>query len=388
MKNIILIISTLLLFTSCNSIKRNQRFLAQGNYDQAIELSLRKLERDPQGKNSAIHISLLEQAFAQVVVEDKRRIAFLEQENNPSNSREIYYLYCDLDKRQLMLRPIQSVVKASLIFENYNTKIIRSKNNFANYLNTEGNRLLNTKNIFDAREAHTFFSDLKNLIPNYPNVDQNINNAHFYGTDFVFVSINNQSGQVIPFRLVQELLNFNTYGLDDFWTVYHNRRENDITYNYGIDLNFKSLQISPERIAEREFRREKTIKDGWEYVLDRNGNVVKDSLGNDVKVDKYITVAATINYTEQTKAVAVAGNVLYKDLVRNRVTNSHPLITEFWFENVFARFRGDERALTREDLQYIRNDFFPFPSNPQMILDAGTEIKLRLKSILSSNSFR
>ena len=62
--------------------------------------------------------------------------------------------------------------------------------------------------------------------------------------------------------------------------------------------------------------------------------------------------------------------------------------TEFIFENIFARFRGDERALTEEDLQFIKYDFFPFPSNQQMVLDAGQEIKERLKEILQNNKFR
>lgn len=388
MRTTITLLFLALLLGSCNSVKRNQKFLSQGNYDQVIDLAVKKLQKDPHGKNSDAHASFLEEAFTRVVEEDKRRISFLKQENRPSNTREIYYLYCDLGKRQELVRPLTSLVNLNIQFENYNDAIIASKKNFADYLFTEGAKYLNRNTILDAREAYAFFSDLKSLQPEYLGLDQKLNDAHFKGTDFVFVELNNHSGQIIPFRLEQELLDFNTYGLDDFWTKYHTRRENGIQYNFGIDLNFKEINISPERISETTYERKKTIKDGWEYVLDRYGNVVKDSLGNDIKVDKFITVTADVTYTEQTKAVQVGGDVVYIELDRNRIINRHPLGTEFIFENIFARYRGDERALTDEDLQFSRNDFFPFPSNPQMVLDAGTEIKERLKEILRNNHFR
>jgi hypothetical protein len=378
----------LLLLTGCNSVKRNQRFMAQGDYDQVIELAIKKLQKDKNGKNSEAHIYFLEEAFKRVVDEDLNRIDFLKKENNPANTREIYYLYCDLDKRQELIRPLLPLPDAHIKLVNYSDELIASKNNFANFLFAEGNRYLNRNQILDAREAYGYFTDLKNLRVNYQGVDEKLNESHFKGTDFVLVALKNRSGQIIPFRLEQELLDFNTYGLNDFWTEYHRQPENGIHYNYGIDLDFKEIAISPERIIERNYQREKVIKDGWEYLLDRNGNVVKDSLGNDVKVDKYITVRADVTYTEQLKSVLVGAEAVYQDLNRNQIIHKHPLGTEFVFENIFAHYRGDERALTPEDLEFAKNNFFPFPSNPQMVLDAGEEIKVRLKEILLNNQFR
>lgn len=377
-----------LLLTGCNSVKRNQRFLAQGDYDQVIELAVKKLQKDPNGKNSDAHAYFLEESFKRVVAEDFKRIEFLKKENNPAHTREIYYLYCDLDKRQELIRPLLPLPDAQISLVNYSDQLIASKRNFADYLFAEGNRYLFRNQILDAREAYGFFNDLKNLNSNYPGLDAKIEEAHFKGTDFVLVALNNRSGQIIPFRLEQELLDFNPYGLDDFWTEYHPQPENGIHYNFGIDLDFKDIIFTPERISEKTYQRKKIIKEGWEYLLDRNGNIVKDSLGNDVKVDKYITAIADVTYTEQTKMVRVVAEAVYRNLIRNQVIHKHPLGTEFVFENIFARYRGDERALTPEDLKYIRNNFFPFPSNPQMVLDAGEELKFRLKEILQNNRFR
>ncbi len=387
MRSTITLMLLLLLVTGCSSVKRNQKFLAQGDYEQVIDLAIRKLQKDPYGKNSAAHVTFLESAFQQAVDEDLRRLQFLKKENNPINSREIYYLYCDLDRRQEFVRPILAFRNLDIELVDYGHDLIQSKRAFADYLFDQGNAFLNRNNLFDAREAYGFFSDLKNLQSNYPGLDQKLEEAHFRGTRFVFVKLNNFSGQIIPFQLERDLLDFNTYGINDFWTEYHSKPAQGIQYDMGIDLNFRQIQVSPERIFEKEYQRSKVINDGWEYLRDRYGNIVKDSLGNAVKVDKNITVTANIRYTEQRKSVQVGAFAVYKDLARNQVINQYPINTEFIFENVFARYQGDKRALTEEDLEFIKYDFFPFPSGQQMVFDAGNDIKERLKEILRNHRY-
>ncbi|MEM7186713.1 MAG: hypothetical protein AAF466_08640 [Bacteroidota bacterium] len=394
MRATLLFTVAVLLLASCNSVKRNQKFLASGNYDEAIRLAVKKLSKDNTSKKSGDHVILLEDAYKKAVDRDKRRINFLTKDLTPGASREIFYLYRDLEGRQDLLRPILPYYSvplgrnAKIKIADYSDKMIAARNRFADDLYTEANSLLSNNTIPDARLAYERLEELRDVKSNYSNLNNLLQEARFQGTDFVKVEINNRSGHFIPGRLQLELLDFNTYGLDDFWTEYHVNRENGITYNFGITLDFEQILVSPERISEKEFRREKRIKDGWEYVYDRNGNVKKDSLGNDIKTDVYKIVTARVMYTTQTKQVAVGADVRYLDLIRNREINSHPLATEFIFENKFAKFRGDERALTEEDLDFLEFDFVPFPSNEQMVYDAGEEIKARLKTILSENSIR
>src|SRR5690606_14703899 len=107
----------------------------------------------------------------------------------------------------------------------------------------------NTKK--DYRSAFHILCELDEVQPNYRDVHQLREDAHFQGTDFVFVDINNHTGQIIPFRLEQDLLDFNTYGLDDFWTEYHSNRENGINYDLGIDLNSKLTKFPRNPIRKK-----------------------------------------------------------------------------------------------------------------------------------------
>ena len=78
------------------------------------------------------------------------------------------------------------------------------------------------------------------------------------------------------------------------------------------------------------------------------------------------------------------GTIIYKDLKSNQVVDSFNIDSGFVFENLFAEFRGDRRALTRNDLALLRNRLLPFPSNEQLVYDTGEDLKLTLKQIINS----
>ena len=208
--------------------------------------------------------------------------------------------------------------------------------------------------------------------------------AHQKGMDYVYVSIANQTHQVIPQRLETELLDFNTYSLNQFWTSYHSVTDESIDYDFAMQLQLKRINISPERINERQQLRERQVIDGWEYLLDNAGNVAKDSLGNDIKVDKIINVRARFVEVLQTKSAQVVADVIYTDLKQNQIIDNFTVDSGFVFENVFGRFRGDRRALNRDDTNLLRQRQVRFPSDEQMVFDTGEDLKLKLKDIISS----
>jgi hypothetical protein len=180
------------------------------------------------------------------------------------------------------------------------------------------------------------------------------------------------------------LIDFNTYGLDQFWTKYHNKEEDTNDYDFAMQLQLKRIRISPERINERQELREREIVDGWAYELDTNNNVAKDSLGNDIKIDKIINLRAQFFKVLQTKSAQVIADVVYTDLKQNLVIDAFTIDSGFQFENVFGRFKGDERALSKNDRSLLRQRQIQFPTNTQMVIDTGDDLKLKLKAIIGS----
>lgn len=393
MKQQLLLLVAFLILTSCSSVKRGQQALNEGDYTQAMGIAIEKLQKDKSKKGNQEHILILENAFRKNKEAVKKRIAFLDKEGNPASSREIYRLYKSLEQVQNQIAPLLPLTlhaknrTANFIFEDYSDALIASKNGYADYLYERSRDLMLKNEKLAYREAYNSLAELQRLFPNYRDTEKLIEETHFYGTDFVFVELRNETPFVIPKRLEQDLLDFNTYGLDDFWTEYHSTRSGDQQYDFAAKLNFREIIISPERVLEREIPLEAEVLETY-FKKDRKGEFVLDSLGNKIKVENYVTVKGTLFKTVQTKTLALQGKVDYFDMAKGQLVTSYPLGTEFIFENVFASFEGDERLLTKEDKLLLQNRFVPFPSNEQMLVDASQDIKGRLGPILKRHRFR
>ncbi len=394
MKQQLLLLFAFLILTSCSSVKRGQQALNRGNYNEAIAIAVEKLQKDKDKKGNQEHILILEEAFEKLNEARKQRIAFLEKDGNEANWREIYRLYKELDGVQKTIAPLLPLTlraenrTAEFRFTDYSDEIIASKNGYADFLYEECLSLMERNDKLAYRNAYSSLAELQRLFPNYKNTEQLLEETHYYGTDFVFVELKNETPFVIPKRLEQELLDFNTYGLDDFWTAYHGTRNHELDYDFAVNLNFREIIISPERLLEREIPLEAEVLESSYFKKDRKGEFVLDSLGNKIKVENYVTVKGTLFKTIQTKTLALQGKVDYRDLDKDQLMTSYPLGSEFIFENVFASFEGDERLLTKEDKLLLQNRFIPFPTNEQMLVDASEEIKSRLGPILKRHRFR
>ncbi|WP_274474440.1 hypothetical protein [Mangrovimonas aestuarii] len=390
MKRMLLLVALIVMAISCSSRKQMEKALNSGNYDHAISTALKKLATNKDKKSKEDFIVMLQAAYKKATNRDLNRINQLKQDGNPEFYKSIFEIYADLNARQEAIKPLLPLyVNGRMVkfeFNDYTSQIVQAKNEASNYLYNKGLELLNSNSKFDSREAYNTFNYIQRINPNYKDVKQLMQEAHFLGTNFVIVSVSNQTQQVIPKRLEQDLLNMNTYNLNDFWTAYHAQPSSDVDYDYSMELQLKNINISPEQIRERSYNREKEVVDGWEYLLDRNGNVVKDSLGNDIKIDKIVRVQCNIIEVSQFKSSQVKGRVIYQDLKSRQPLDNFPLASEFIFENIYASYQGDSRALTDEDRRLINGRPVPFPSNEQMVYDTGENLKLRLKQIIKSFS--
>lgn len=392
MKKLLLSLSIIALILSCGGTKSIEKELSSGNYDQAISNALNKLKTNKDKKRKVDYIFLLKDAFNKVVDRDLKTIDFLKKEANSSNYEKIYEMYTALDSRQESIKPILPLYangkEIKLSFSNYNKEIIDYKSLASNYIYNNAKKLLNTTNKSDSRKAYDDLDYLQKINPNYKDIIQLMEKAHFKGTDFVIVDMKNQTQQVIPKRLESELLNFNTYGLNNFWTIYHSTKDKSLNYDYAMSVNFRAIAVSPEHVKEREIIKEKQVIDGWKYALDNEGNVIKDSLGNKIKVDKFATVRCEYYESKQLKTSYVRGNVIFKNLRTNQNIDNFPIESEFVFEHIYATSRGDRRALDKGLISFLNNRQVNFPSNEQMIYDTGEDLKTRLKEIITGQRFR
>ncbi|MBB5268994.1 hypothetical protein [Algibacter amylolyticus] len=392
MKKLLLLSIVFLLLIACNTKKQVAIAVNSGNYDGAINTALEKLRKNKDKKRNYEYVIMLQDAYNKVVNRDLEAIEHLKKDANPETFKKIYELYIDLNARQNAIKPILPLTvngkDIPFSFNDYSDNIIDSKTQLADYIYEKGLNLLESENKQDIKQAHTELSYLERLSPNYENTKELITEAHQRGKDYILVSIHNDTQQVIPQRLEADLLNFETYGLNKFWSEYHANQIPNLNYDYAMNLNLKQIEIAPERINQREFLREKEVSDGWEYEKDRKGNVVKDSLGNDIKHEKVIKVSARLYETIQTKSSQIIAEVVYINNQSNQLVDTFTIDSGFVFEHVFAKYKGDKRALNNEDTKLLNNRRLPFPSNEQMVYDTGEDLKLQLKDIINAYTIR
>jgi hypothetical protein len=383
----------LFLLASCGS-KQTERMVNSGNYDAAIQTAVNNLRTNKNAKGKQDYVYLLEEAFAKAKERDLRNITTWYNDANAANLEKIFNTYVQLNNRQELIRPLLPLKllnegrDATFVFDDYSNDIIDSKNTLSNHLYSNSKNILTNASKIEARNVYDDLVYLNQINPGYKDVSKLINEAQFKGTDFVHVYTKNETNMVIPVRLQNDLLDFSTYGLNDKWTVYHSNRVKDVVYDFGIIVNFREINISPEQIREKEVTQEKQIKDGSQNLVDNNGNVVRDSLGNAVKVDKFITVKGTAYQFTQFKACQVTAKVDYIDFTTNQLTNTYPLASEFLFEHIYATFRGDRRAFDESFNSYFGQRAVPFPSNEQMVFDTGEDLKAKLKAIITRYRIR
>ena len=149
-------------------------------------------------------------------------------------------------------------------------------------------------------------------------------------------------------------------------------------------LNLRNIQVSPEQIREKEIIKEREVKDGEKLLLDDKGNPVIDKDGNKVKVDNMVKVRCQLYQFTQFKTAKVTGQVKYIDKITKQVLQTYPISSQFDFQHIYAKYKGDKRALEDNFLDLIQLQLVPFPTNEQMIYDCGQDLKQRLKNIIIS----
>ena len=392
-KKITSLLALFLILSACG-VRQTRDLITSGDYDAAIRNAVEGLRGNKNAKGKQDYIYLLEEAFAKAKERDLRDINGWFKDANPQNLEKIYNTYVQLNYRQEQIRPLLPLKllkegrEAIFPFDDYTDQIVSSKNALSKYLYDNSKALLVTKDKMTIRRAYDDLLFLESINPGFKDVAKLTDEAKFKGTDFVNVYTKNETNMVIPVRLENDLLDFSTYGLNDKWTVYHSNRQKGIDYDYGMIVNFRQINISPEQVKEKQFDKEKQVKDGVKNLLDAQGNVVKDSLGHNIKVDNMKTIRISIYEFSQIKSCQVTAKVDYINFKTNQLIETFPLASEFVFTNIYSTYKGDKRAC--EDTYYSNFDrrVVPFPSNEQMVFDTGNDLKAKLKDIIARNKFR
>lgn len=381
MKNYILYIFCLLLVASCATPKK---LYTRGSYDAAIVKLVKKLKKKP---NKQKNIDLLVKAYENANREDTENITFWKKEGRPDNWEKIYEAYDRLKRRQVLVKSLPQLVDQNtrrvikFEFVDYDQEIIKSKQKAAEYLYAKAVRSLDAGGRVNARMAFEDLSQVKSYYSNFKDVDKLLAQAAEQGKSYVTFRIENNTRVLLPPDFEQEVKKITLNDINRQWVEFDVNEVEGKKYDFEVVLNINVIDVSPERIKESRFVETREVEDGWEYELDRKGNVVKDSLGNDVKVTKFKVISCEVIESIQLKDATMRGKLEFYDRHSGQRIESIPVIADAHFENVALAAFGDLNALKPETAKRVRKGGpVPFPDDFGMLMLCADILKEEAKS--------
>jgi hypothetical protein len=273
-------------------------------------------------------------------------------------------------------------------YVDYDSEMIASKRKAADYFYTNGKSLLeNALQKEDYRDAYYQLVKASEYSGGqYENIDSMIYDAQMKGVSRVIVEVSNLSPLQLPPQVEEDLISFDTRGLGNEWVEYHFKHvDENINYDYAALVKLTSIMVSPDETKDVDEVFTKKVADGFEYVLDANGNVMKDTAGNDVKLQKFKEINCTLIETHQFKSVEIKGEVEILSLAPERLIQQEPFGAANQFEHFSARSIGDEGALTEEALRMTQQEKVPFPTDVDMVLLCTETIKPAIRNVIYAN---
>lgn len=381
MKRILYVIAVAITIISCAS---STTLLQQGNYDQAIEKSVKKLIKKP---SKAKEIDILGKAFELANQYDNDAIKTLKKTGQPDIWDRILTHLNNLRNRQNVVKRVPQRVLERINFNeiDYNEAIAVSRQNMATYFYALAEKLLHKGDKKSAREAFHGLYKIKQFFPHYKNIDEMMAEAEAKGTCHVLFEMQNSTDKVMPKGFEVELLNVTLKNLNKQWINFDTKERKNLFYDYTILLSLKNIEVSPELVKTKEYEESIEVEDGFQYVLDEKGNVKKDTNGMDIKIPKTKLLRCKVKETILSKSAIVRGTIDFYDNKSDQLIKTETITFQSDFHHSWASAFGELKALSPKTRRKLKNRRIPFPSDLQMIYNTNEDLKRVTKHIVARN---
>ena len=379
------LILSIILLISCSS---PEKLMQRGDYDAIVQKSIKNLIKNPNSEEDA---TMLDKAYKLANDRDLERVKYLKMEGNPNTWDEMLSLYSNLKNRQSSVRrvlPLQMGGQSiQYDFVDYDAEIVAAKRKAAEYFYTHGHKLMENKTKESYRQAYYELFKAKNYSgDSYHDLDQVISEAKYLGMSRVLVGLVNQTIINLPPEFIDGLATVNANELNSEWVEYYTRKlDKNIQYDYYIDIILQVIEVSPDLVQDKDLIEKKTIENGFEYVLDAKGNVMKDTSGNDIKIKKYKEIQCTLIESHQQKDCNIRGEIEFTSVNPQTLLKKQPIAAGTHFEHISARAIGDLNALSPEKKQLVALEPVPFPNDIRMIIDCTEALKKSINEAINYN---
>lgn len=350
-----LLLVPILWILSCRS---GEKLYNKGRYDEAVSTFVKKLKKKPA---TPIALQLLPQAYAHALQTHEGKVNSYLASNNELKWEHIRLEYAALQK---LYNTIHASPAALTVVtpKDYQSAITGAQENAAQVRYDRGVALLEQGDKASARRAVDEFQAAVSLVSNYRNAAGLKEEAFQRGlVNVVIREIDVRSPyyqfSADQFRdvLIRDLQSRNVNRFVRF-TDERIARTNKLVPDQFLELRFYDFVVGQTYVdrTEREVSKEvvvSTSRDTSGKVINRYGTV---------KAKLYINKATVISQ----------GLLDYRliDVASNQIVREDRLPGSYTWVNQFGFFKGDERALSKEDKSFMGGDDIPPPPPQELFM--------------------
>lgn len=332
------------------SCSTGKKALQKGNYSEAVFKSIERLRSNPDSKKAT---KALAEAYPLAV----QTLEFEIEEILASNDVVKYGIatekYKILNQMADEIRRSPAALKQFPNPKTYSSQLTATKEKAADEAYQNGRSLLEKGSMEEARNAYYAFKTCLEYNPNYKDARRLLDVAREQGTLKVVVEQLPVSGRYklsADFFYDQILGSMNNSRQNEFINFMSPKEaENYPQVDQILQMEFFDFQVG----ATKESQKEKE-------VFSKDSVKVGTATVNGQKVDVRNRVSAKL--TNYTREVSSGGVLQYKviDAYTNKVLEQKKIPGSFVWVDEWASFNGDERALTKEQLELCKKK----PSDP------------------------
>lgn len=374
-------LALVLLFPVFLMAQSPHKLVEQGRYDEAIEESVKRLEKGKGNKDELY--AALKHAYDFTNNGDLEKVKQLKASGKPDIWFDVFMAYFDMQKRYEIISPIEEQlvedhVKIRVV--DYSKDMEAARQNAAAYLYAHAVSLLKTGARPDAAKAYEELLLITKLYPEYQDVELQLRKAIGASAGVALLEYKNRSKASISPDFMADLESIVLTYHERQYLDYALKEEDGKVYPLLIKIFIEDIQVTPGTVNKKEYTTSHKNPESFETAYDNEDEKAKAK-----KHPDYNKCQITEIY--QVKTAKMSGKLEYIDNQSGRLLYSIPITARAIFENKTATASGDMFACPPEIYDILDKPKKKFPKNDEMINRVGKEFKMLLKEVIWNEAF-
>lgn len=346
--------------------------LQKGDYDASVSKAVNRLQNAPQNKEA---MQVLASAYELSLNQHLRNIEEAKLSSDVLRWENIIYDYQQLNQLSDEINSSPAALGVIRNPKKFVVELSESKFKAAEVRYALGVKLLNEGDKLSARKAYQHFEKAQYFKANFKDTKQKMNEAYWSAVLKVVVQpvrVNSNYYEVSNQYFQQKV--------SEFMSAY---QQNKFVLFYNEEQAYQQ-KIVPDQLLRLQFD---DFVVGQTYVKERVEKLKKDSVivgetrGN---VPVYGTVKATLSVFDKKVASSGLLDMTVIDYQSNKVIRQRKLAGTYVWEDQWASYKGDDRALSKQQLAISRKKEIMPPAPAALFVELTKPIYSQLVGEISS----